>query len=182
MQDPALQTQHSGLTPESPPEGLEIAEDLKFQGRIWTIQRIGWIVMVILIIGALLGLFGRGPLSQATASDPTGSLRVQYERFSRYESSSTLRIWVRAEGERNGVVRVRFDPLYFEAVQVEQVMPVPESGELLPNGLMYLFRVGQTEQPTVVTFHLKMHRIGFISGHIALDSGRSVNVRQFVYP
>jgi hypothetical protein len=37
---------------------VEINQDLDFQRRCWTVQRIGWIVMAVLVLSALLGVFG----------------------------------------------------------------------------------------------------------------------------
>jgi hypothetical protein len=40
---------------------LEIQEDLPFQRREWLVERVAWGVMALLIVAALLGLFGTGP-------------------------------------------------------------------------------------------------------------------------
>jgi len=50
---------------------LEIDEDLSFQRREWRVQRGGWVVMAVLILLALLGLTGRGPIRQPTAGTAT---------------------------------------------------------------------------------------------------------------
>lgn len=47
---------------------LEIEEDLDFQRRMWRLQQIGWALLVLVVVAALLGLFGKGPLSRAVAS------------------------------------------------------------------------------------------------------------------
>jgi hypothetical protein len=43
---------------------LEIGEDLKFEKWQWTVERIGWLVMVGFIVAAMLGAFGRGLFSK----------------------------------------------------------------------------------------------------------------------
>ncbi len=42
---------------------LEVAQDRTFQRRSWTIQRVGWVVMLLVAAAALAGLTGSGPLS-----------------------------------------------------------------------------------------------------------------------
>src|SRR3712207_4138009 len=42
---------------------LEVAEDLTFQRREWAAQRVGWVLLALVIAAALAGLLGRGPLS-----------------------------------------------------------------------------------------------------------------------
>jgi hypothetical protein len=50
----------------APSSQFQIDEDLNFQRREWKIQRAGWVTMALVIIAALLGVFGAGPLSSAT--------------------------------------------------------------------------------------------------------------------
>ena len=62
---------------------LELHQDPRFTRRIAAIQRAGWVVMGLVIAAALLGLFGAGPLSRATAEAADGTLRLEYDRFGR---------------------------------------------------------------------------------------------------
>jgi hypothetical protein len=78
------------MTKSSRDDGLQITEDLDFQHRIWKLQRIGWAVMVLLILAAVLGLFGRGILSRAVVTDAQGQLSVEYSRFARFQAPVEL--------------------------------------------------------------------------------------------
>jgi len=73
---------------------LDINQDLAFQRRSWSLQRIGWGLIALVLIAALLGLFGHGPLSEATTDDPSLPIRLAYERFGRFGSPLVLRIRV----------------------------------------------------------------------------------------
>ncbi len=64
---------------------------MTWQRRTWTIQRIGWLAMGGLVLTALTGAFGYGPVSWQQASDPAGLVRVEFERFQRQGSEFTLR-------------------------------------------------------------------------------------------
>jgi hypothetical protein len=68
---------------------LQIDEDLAFQRREWKIQRVGWGAMALVIIAALLGVFGTGPLSNATLERE--GLRLEYERFCRFAAANGYR-------------------------------------------------------------------------------------------
>ncbi|HEU4345558.1 MAG TPA: hypothetical protein VFU31_28750, partial [Candidatus Binatia bacterium] len=48
---------------------LEIEEDLRFQERAWVVQRVGWGVMLLVIVATAAGMFGEGALSSATVGD-----------------------------------------------------------------------------------------------------------------
>lgn len=45
---------------------LEIEEDLDHQRRCWKLERASWAVMALVLLAAMAGLFGSGPLSWAT--------------------------------------------------------------------------------------------------------------------
>jgi hypothetical protein len=71
---------------------LEIQQDLNYQRREWRIQRLGWVVMRLVILAALLGLLGNGPLSKASVTATDGSLRLDYHRCWHYRNPMTLEI------------------------------------------------------------------------------------------
>ncbi|HKR79410.1 MAG TPA: hypothetical protein VJR69_06875 [Nitrospira sp.] len=73
--------------------GIQIDEDLRFQARIWRIERIGWWGIAAILAAAIAGLFGRGPISRTTApladpAHPGGGMLLDYERFGRAHSDS----------------------------------------------------------------------------------------------
>lgn len=57
---------------------LEISQDLEFQKRSWTIQRVGWVVIALLILAGLLGVFGKGIAADATAGEENSRSREYY--------------------------------------------------------------------------------------------------------
>ena len=70
-------------------DGLEITEDMSFQNLTWKIQRIGWVIMFILVLLALLGLFGDGLLADTTAGSSEAGLSIEYPRYERAFSPFT---------------------------------------------------------------------------------------------
>jgi hypothetical protein len=100
---------------------LQVHENLVFERRLWRVQRIGWIVIAALLLLALAGLFGNGPLSHAVAS--AGTLQVSYERFAHADAPATLRIDVRQPSE--GTVRVAINREYLDTLRVEHILPEP---------------------------------------------------------
>lgn len=65
---------------------LDIAQDLEHQRREWVIERIGWAIMALILLAALAGLLGSGPLSNARIDHPGSHLSAEYNRFERYQS------------------------------------------------------------------------------------------------
>jgi hypothetical protein len=47
--------------------GLETSQDRDYQRRAWTRQWFGWLVIALILLAAIVGLFGSGLLSQTVA-------------------------------------------------------------------------------------------------------------------
>jgi hypothetical protein len=160
---------------------LEINQDLRFQRRIWALQRIGWAVMALVVLVGLVRLLGTGPLSSATAGEEEAPLFVEeYERFARYMLPTTLRVRLDPIGQ--GEARLWVDRGYLESVRPQTVTPEPDSVEAGPDGFTYVFKVNDPNRPTVVTFDLQPETIGRLEGRVGLEGGERVEFEQFVYP
>lgn len=163
---------------------LEVNQDLEFQRHIWTVQRVGWVVMTLVVLAALLGLFGPGLFGRATAGNQEAPVSIEeYERFLRFEKPTTLRVHLNLTAGAGGEVRVWLDREYLESVQLQQVTPQPERVEAGSDRLIYVFDVAaEPDQPTAVTFNFQPDKIGPLKGQVGLAEGESLAFRQFVYP
>ncbi|MGH7964579.1 MAG: hypothetical protein ACRERD_22680 [Candidatus Binatia bacterium] len=161
---------------------LELNQDLDFQHRSWIVQRIGWAVMALVVLAALLGLLGPGPLSSTVVGIRGAPLWGEYDRFAHYQAPTQLRIHLQLGTQREGEARVWLDRNYLDSVQVKNVIPQPDSVEAGPDRLIYTFRVSEPSQPAIVTFYLEPEQIGPLSGRVGLDRGQSLSFRQFIYP
>jgi len=161
---------------------LELNQDLDFQRRCWKVQRIGWTIMALLILGGLLGVFGRGPLSRTLASDPSIPLSLEYERFGRYQSLLTLRLHLNPGAYEDGKIRLWFSRDFLRAVQIQGITPKPARAELSPSGTIYIFAFAQPNRGGDVTVHFEAQAIGSLSGTIGLTESRSIAFTQWIYP
>lgn len=73
-----------------------VQEDMPMQQRVWRFERVGWYVLVAIVLLALAGLFGNGPLSDAEVVSQDGRVRVEYQRLSR--SGTTDSIFITIQG------------------------------------------------------------------------------------
>ena len=161
---------------------VEINQDLDFQRRCWTVQRIGWIVMALLVLSALLGLFGRGLFSHAVVRDPSIPLSVEYERFGRYQSPLTLSLHLNPGVSRDGKVGLWFSQDFLRDVQIQSIVPQPDRAELSQSGTIYLFGLAQPNQGGDVIVHFEAQAIGALSGKVGLTESRSIAFTQWIYP
>ncbi|MDQ6733646.1 MAG: hypothetical protein M3Z35_05925 [Nitrospirota bacterium] len=169
-------------TPLKPLGSPELNQDLPFQHRTWRIQRIGWGVIALVLLCAVLGLFGHGPLSRTTARDPSLSLSLDYERFGRYQNALTLRVHVHERATDQDTVRIWFSRDYLSQIEIQQIVPEPVGAETSPTGMIYVFRLAQPEQRSDVIVSVQMQAIGYVAGRIGLDESHALTFWQWIYP
>jgi len=164
---------------------LEVHEDLKFQRRSWLVQRVGWIVMALVLLAALVGLFGGAGLlgGEAKAGSEDAMVSVSYERFLRFMKPTTLQIQLSQEAGKEGNVSVWLDREYLDGLQVQQITPQPDAARTGPERLTYVFEVDHLNGPATITFDLLPEQeIGALRGRVGIGAGEQVSFGQFVYP
>lgn len=159
---------------------LEIEEDPSFQRREWTVERVGWLVMAALVVGALLGLFGHGLLGYREASAP--GLTVRYERVARNGGNTGLEVVVGPGQGEEGTVEVRVSQDYLAHVQVEHISPEPATTAVDDASLAFSFEVPDPATTLTVRFALRPDAIGPIEGRVALAGGPPASFDQFMVP
>jgi hypothetical protein len=165
-------------------DGLEVDEDLEFQRKSWTAERVGWVVMALFVLAAAAGLLGSGPLGHATAGVP-GVMAVDYERFARLETSETLTIRLEPAAIPARTVRLSLSREFLDGSKVVSILPAPERVESAAGRLVFVFAVAEPRTPMVVTFNVEPQQFGRSQGIIGLESlpePRFVTFRQLVYP
>ena len=155
---------------------------LRFHRRDWALQRLGWIILAILIASAMIGLFGGGPASRATLGAETDPLRVEYERFWRTRAPMQLRLHVAAATAPDGTIRVRIGRSYLEAMNVRQILPQPQHVEAAADHFTFLFRLRDEGIVIPIVFTIEPNVPGAMRGEVGLEHGPTVHFRQFVYP
>jgi hypothetical protein len=168
--------------PGEEPRSIEVDEDLAWQRRTWTIQRFGWFAMGGLVLTALTGVFGYGPVSWQQASDTAGLVRVEYERFQRQGSEFTLRVDLAPEATPHDAVPLRVSGSFLDAVEVKGIVPEPREARSLGGDVEYVFPPAQPGQPATIRFALKLREVGFHTAEIGLNGREPARFTQFVYP
>jgi hypothetical protein len=161
---------------------LEIEQDLSFTRLEWVIQRVGWGVMGLVVILALLGVFSSGPLSHTTVTSMDARVSLQYDQFVRFLAPTILQVHLDSEANRDQQTRLWLDRRYLQGVEVQQITPQPERVEAAAERFTYVFNLTADEQPTTVTFHVQLNTMGPLSGRIGLDNDPPLSFSQFVYP
>ena len=158
----------------------QIAEDPEVQRRTWRFERIGWILLAVAVVAAVLGLFGEGPLSRAEETSADGSLSVDFPRFLRRQSPESIRIRFTAQAG-SGSASLWIDRRWLDEVTVESVTPEPERTELWPDRLVYRFARGGPAGTHSVHVRFEVDAPGRTRGEFGTADAR-VPVSHVVYP
>jgi len=163
---------------------LQIEQDPAFQRRSWRVERIGTWLFVALLGAAVSGLFGSGPLSHAAATVP-GVLRVEFQRFSQYQSPDNLLIHVEPGAAPGRELRLWLDRAYLAGVRLEAMVPTPIRVETAADRLTFVFALTEPGVPFTVLVALQPQHFGVMHGRLGLEpagDGPRLAFRQIVFP
>jgi hypothetical protein len=157
---------------------LQIEPEAASQSTLfWTIQKIVFVILVILLVGVALGLAGPGILDKKTITNDGQSLQVNYDIFSRKMASNTLEVKV-ASHKKN--TQLWFSTDYIRNQYIKQIIPAPISSQMIKNKIIFNFLLEGDDN--IVTFFFEPQIAGFIKTNIGINDEPSVNITQFFYP
>ena len=131
--------------------------------------------MFLVVVGALLGVTGvGGPLSHAVATDPSGAVHLEYERFVRRGARATMTLHLHGGG---GERKMWVTAPYFRHVVVEAVAPIPSTVSVEPDRHVYAFDASGSI--VTVILHMEHTSVGRIEGEVGLVGGPSIRFAQW---
>lgn len=162
--------------------GLEIDQDLGFQEGEWIAQRVLWAILFAIIMLALLGLFGTGPLSSMKAGSEDEGITLDYERFVRHDGRASLVVDVSPDQVSEGQVEVWLNESYLSDVQMESISPQPDEVRSDGDRQVYVFLAEDPNAPITITFSYRPDTIGRLTGDMGIVDGPTVSFDQLSYP
>jgi hypothetical protein len=147
------------------------------------VQRVGWVILVLLLLAGGLGLFGGwGPLVPAVSGDQNGVVQVEYDRFVQYLAPLQFRIRVTPPADGGDTVRLWLDRAYLDQFTIQAIVPTPEGEEVGTDRVVYEFKLADAGQPFVVTFDVRHTHAGLVNGRAGLEDGPTITFWQLVFP
>jgi hypothetical protein len=163
------------------PAALERDQGTAVLRREWRFERVGRVVLALILSAALAGAFGDGVLATAESRSADGAVTLRYERIVRRNAPSQLEIRLAPARSADSVVVVSLDEQYLAAMDVQRVMPQPvrvrgSSGRVD----FHLLRLDPSRAMTIRVF---VRAIGSGSYRATLETGGHVmEFRQRVLP
>jgi len=160
---------------------VTLDRDLAFHSWSWRVERTARWVMVLILVSALLGLFGDGLLSRRQVRTADGSLVLEYGRFGQVSSDTVLNLSLQFR-EPQRPCNVWIQRSYLDHFEIKRIIPSPSAMELSKEGFLYTFASPQAcEASLPIRVILNPRRAGGLDGCVNSES-RSLCFQQFIYP
>ncbi|MGB7802304.1 hypothetical protein [Buttiauxella sp.] len=144
------------------------------------LRRVGFIVLLLIVVAALVGLFSRGYLSEATRTTDDRSLTLHYEKFNRLMSDMDMKIIsVLPEGKRNRIV---LGGDFMEGFRIDTLQPQPDKMYSLNGEVILEYPPSAAGEKQTLWLSLTPMKFGSINSTIAIDNGPQITFQQFIYP
>jgi hypothetical protein len=166
----------------SAPLTVRDIEDVALQRREWTVQRVWWVVLVVLLGAALAGLFSTGPLSDSVAGGSGSGVLVQYERFVHHTGQATWTLHIEPAAVSGHKATVFVSEDLARAMQVENVSPAPSTETSTRQGWLMEFDVPHPESPPVVRIGFRPDEFGVHDGVVRAGRGAGARLWLLFYP
>ncbi len=160
----------------------DINQDLDFSRREWRVERTGWVLFALLVLAGLLGLLGRGPLTERMTSDANRLASVEYYSIDHAEAASELRVHIARGVVPATQMWLTLNSAYLKRIEIESIQPQPAAQQLTGDGVAFVFYLTEPGQPVDVTIHHRFVEYGRATGEITIEGGPQLTFNQFVLP
>ncbi|WP_134092040.1 hypothetical protein [Olivibacter sp. XZL3] len=161
-------------TVEKVDHSLTLEEDLKLHIRGWKTQKIGAVLILILMILAALGLFGEGLLSARKIVKE--GVSVEYEYFLRYQKEMDIAFRLSDQGD----IRVAVPLQYLDRFKVARIVPEPNESVISGDYVIYTFRA-EKKGKKLCRFYLQAQKPGSVKGSWKVNQ-QHFEMSHFIYP
>ncbi len=132
---------------------IAVGEDLTFQERWWTFERIIWSIFLLIILADVLGAFGRGWLAKAELHGAGTGMDVKYERVARAMTPSVMTINFQPTAVHDGKVELFVSDSLIQQLGTQRVVPQPERSTIGQGGITYTFAA--SAPPAQIQFEMQ---------------------------
>lgn len=148
-------------------------KEYSFEQKEQKFQKGYWVLLTIFLMCGILGVFGKGVLSNASIE--ANGYSLHYDRFLRDETPTDVSIVLTEE--MTSPVTVEISERYVKNVRIQSITPQPESVESSENRLVFNFNA---EEGGIITFVVSPQYVGALPLDISVKGERKY-ISQFVY-
>jgi hypothetical protein len=161
-------------------DGIQIDSSIEYQYRKWRVERVGWVVMAVLLVLVFLGITGQGFLSERSARSADGRVQVDYDALMRKQARDQLQ--VRAAVTPGEPVRLALPNDFFDKLAIEAISPEPDTVTTDGEIRTYEFSPSPGATSIEVAIAVRPQYAGSVSGEVLLLPGSSAGMSAWVLP
>lgn len=162
---------------------FELEDDEPFQRRTWIVQRVGWVLLLVVLTASALGGLGPGLLGRSTAGSPETGLWIEYERIGRQDSPITVALHIDRRLVAGDRLHLVLGGDYLRGAELESLLPRPSGGGAAPQGGVLDFDLhGGGAGVLRFVLRLKFTEAGVFRGEAGLLGGPTLKVSHWIYP
>ncbi|WP_247267538.1 hypothetical protein [Pseudomonas sp. YL2] len=156
-----------------------IHEDMTYQLKVWRFERVGWYVLVLVVLMGLMGVFSRGLLSSRDVRSEDGKVRVEYEMFHRNGSTNSMKITLNSAPDSQAELELAGQLL--EGFSIETLQPEPLRSRSSTQGIRLWLQTDLDGQATLY-ITLRGDGLGFYRSQIFSPGTNGIKLVQFIFP
>lgn len=157
-----------------------VKEDMPWQRLEWRIQRVGYALLVLIVIAGACGAFSKGFLSDQQVSSSDGRMQVDYERFGRLDSNMDMNLHLHQL--KGDYYQITMSGEQLDELQIQTLQPQPDEAWSDAHTLIlrWLRRAGQ--QDATIWLSAQPQNYGRFTFTLQLDDSSQVKLTSLVYP
>jgi hypothetical protein len=173
-----LRTDYACCMAEGFTGDLQLEESMPFHKREWFIKRVGWVIFLLILVAALAGLLGPGPLSKRIVKQEAAGLTIEYERFLRSHREAELKILVHDAGSEE--LKIALGRELSRRSNIRSIVPEPESATSGEDQL--LFKIKANGKNGEIKIEFEPTHMGNLAFDVNQEGKPPIQIRMFVYP
>lgn len=156
---------------------------LSLNSPYWQIQKIGYLVLFILIVAALIGLTGNGIFGTTIKADSSGLLKVEYDPILRSHSDTVIRLWVRPQSlSDKASFALSLSQTSFANAIIKQINPKPISESIDGANLRYTFSASNNSTAMPIQIWFEPQIFGKLNTTVNFHNQSTVTFQQLILP
>lgn len=161
---------------------LDIPLDSRFEAREWRTERIGWALMILVVVLGALGLLGgAGPLNTVQLGSPSDRVWVEYRRVIRHQAPAELKIYATLDQSFIGTTTLHINKSYADAFMIESASPTVVQEQVGSSAMSYDFAM-PNGGPASIILRLRPVRFGIRYATLSVEGAGSQTFWQVILP
>ena len=136
-----------------------------------------WAALLLLAMGAVVSVLGRGPVS--TKQIQSGNLEARYSGTGRVHQTQTLELNLKST-LGNAPFEIWLSREYLNRLTVQRITPKPLEVRNEASRVVFVFAA--QKQSRKLRFDLEFERMGIYTGQAGNAAGNTLELRQWIYP